>query len=107
MSVGMRVAEAIAPGNRAVSEVAREHGGSWPTAPKALVVAALRWLPQPTPTTRLGIYETRFRSVRRLSGDITWKRSDPWRASFVDCSPAATGSRLGLALGRTHRRLRA
>ena len=35
-----RVARAIAFGNRAVSEVAVEYGVSWPTAHKALVVAA-------------------------------------------------------------------
>jgi hypothetical protein len=56
-----RVAEAIAAGNRAVSEVAGEYGVSWPTAHRALITAAARWLPEPTPTTRLGIDETRFR----------------------------------------------
>ena len=37
-----RVAMAIASGNRAVSEVAGEYGVSWPTAHKALVVAATK-----------------------------------------------------------------
>ena len=32
--------EAIAAGNRAVSEVAGEYGVSWPTAHKALIAAA-------------------------------------------------------------------
>ena len=49
-----RVARAIASGNRAVSEVAGEYGVSWPTAHKALVVAATKWLPGPPPTSRLG-----------------------------------------------------
>jgi transposase len=49
-----RVAMAIASGNRAVSEVAVEYRLSWPTAHKALVVAATRWLPEPAPTRRLG-----------------------------------------------------
>ena len=53
-----KVAHAIAAGNRAVSEVAAEFEVSWPTAHKALVVAAARWLPEPAPTTRLGIDET-------------------------------------------------
>jgi transposase len=97
----IRVAEAIAAGNRAVSEVAAEYGVSWPTAHKALVVAAARWLPEPTPTTRLGIDETRFRSVRWLLDGITWKRSDPWLTSFVDCRVDGPGSLLGLAPGRT------
>jgi zinc-finger of transposase IS204/IS1001/IS1096/IS1165/Helix-turn-helix domain of transposase family ISL3 len=59
-----RVAIAIASGNRAVSEVAAEYGVSWPTAHRALVAAAARWLPEPEPTSRLGIDETRFSSVR-------------------------------------------
>ena len=32
---------------------------------------------------------------------ITWKRSDPWLTSFVDCSGDGPGSLLGLAPGRT------
>ncbi len=95
------MAEAIAGRNRAVSEVAGEYGVSWPTAHKALVVAAARWLPEPTPTTRLGIDETRFRSARWLLEGITWKRSDPWLTSFVDCSTDGPGSLLGLMPGRT------
>ena len=96
-----QLATAIAAGNRAVSEVAREYGVSWPTAHKALAAAAVGWLPEPTPTTRLGIDETRFRSVRWLLDGLTWKRSDPWLTSFVDCSADGPGSLLGLAAGRT------
>ena len=96
-----RVAMAIAAGNRAVSEVAGEYGVSWPTAHKALVAAAAKWLPEPTPTSRLGIDETRFRSVRWILDGIVWKRSDPWLTSFVDCSADGPGSLLGLAPGRT------
>ena len=66
-----RVAEAIAGSNRAVSDVAREYQVSWPTAHKALVSAAAAWLPEPEPTTRLGIDETRFRSVRWILNGIT------------------------------------
>ncbi len=96
-----KLARAIAAGNRAVSEVAGEFEVSWPTAHRALVVAAARWLPEPTPTSRLGIDETRFRSVRWLLDGVTWKRSDPWLTSFVDCSLDGPGSLLGLAPGRT------
>jgi transposase len=96
-----QLATAIAAGNRAVSEVAREYGVSWPTAHRALVAAAARWLPEPTPTTRLGIDETRFRSVRWLLDGVTWRRSDPWLTSFVDCSADGPGSLIGLAPGRT------
>jgi Transposase len=45
--------------------------------------------------------ETRFRSVRWILDEITWKRSDPWLTSFVDCSRDGPGSLLGLAPGRT------
>jgi transposase len=96
-----RAATAIAASNRAVADVAREYQISWPTAHQALVAAAARWLPAPAPTPRLGIDETRFRSVRWLLDGITWRRSDPWLTSFVDCSPHGPGSLLGLAPGRT------
>lgn len=96
-----RVATAIASSNRAVSDVAAEYGVSWPTAHQALIVAAARWLPTPTPTPVLGIDETRFRTVRWILDGISWKRSDPWLTSFVDCSVDGPGSLLGLAPGRT------
>ncbi len=96
-----KLAHAIAAGNRAVSEVAAEYAVSWSTAHRALVRAAAKWLPQPSPTSRLGIDETRFRSVRWLLDGVTWRRSDPWLTSFVDCSRDGPGSLLGLAPGRT------
>ena len=96
-----KLASAIAGSNRPVTDVAAEYGVSWPTAHKALVAAAAKWLPEPTPTTRLGIDETRFRSVRWILDGITWKRSDPWLTSFVDCTSDGLGSLLGLAPGRT------
>jgi hypothetical protein len=37
---------------------------SWPTARKALVAAAARWLTEPTPTTRLAIDETQAQAFR-------------------------------------------
>jgi hypothetical protein len=91
-----QLAQAIAWSNRAVSDVAAEPGMSWRTAHQAPVAAAARWLPEPEPTSRLGIDETRFGSVRWILDGITWKRSDPWLTSFVDCSGDA-GSMLGLA----------
>jgi len=96
-----KLAHAIAAGNRAVSEVAAEFEVSWPTAHKALIAAAAKWLPEPTPTSRLGIDETRFRSVRWLLDGIIWRRSDPWLTSFVDCSLDGPGSVLGLTPGRS------
>jgi transposase len=96
-----QVATAIAGGNRAVSEVAKEYRVSWPTAHRALVAAAVRWLPAPEPTQVLGIDETRSRSVRWILADQRWKRSDPWLTSFVDADPTRCGPLLGLAPGRT------
>ena len=60
----VQIASAIATSSRSVSDVAAEYGVSWPTAHKALVAAATRWLPEPEPTAVLGIDETGFRSVR-------------------------------------------
>ena len=65
------------------------------------MAAAARWLPEPEPTAVLGIDETRFRSVRWILDGITWRRSDPWLTSFVDCTPGRPGVLLGLAPGRT------
>lgn len=95
------VATAIASGNRAVSEVAAEYGVSWPTAHRALVAAAARWLPEPEPTRVLGIDETRARSVRWVLHDAGWRRSDPWLTSFVNADTTQPGLLLGLAPGRS------
>jgi hypothetical protein len=65
-----RAVMAIASSDRAVSDVTREFGVSWPTATKAPVVAAAKWLPEPAPTSRLGIDEIRFRSVRWILDGI-------------------------------------
>ena len=96
-----KLASAIAGSNRPVADVAAEYGVAWPTAHKALISAAARWLPEPEPTSRLGIDETRFRSVRWWLDGIIWKRSDSWLTSFVDCSSDGPGSLLGLAPGRS------
>ena len=95
------LAEAIASGNRAVDEVARAHGVSWPTANRALVAAAARWLPEPGPVRVLGIDETRARSVRWVMAEAGWKRTDPWLTSFVDADTTSPGRLLGLAPGRS------
>src|SRR5215217_1215811 len=100
-----RLAAAIAGSNRAVADVAAEHGVSWHTAHKALVAAAARWLPEPAPTRVLGIDETRARTVRwileEVGADRVWRRSDPWMTSFVDADPTRAGVLLGLAPGRS------
>src|SRR4051794_806631 len=102
------LAAAIAGSNRAVADVAAEHGVSWHTAHRALVAAAARWLPEPVPTRVLGIDETRTRTVRWIleeadAGQRVWRRSDPWMTSFVDvdADPARAGLLLGLAPGRS------
>jgi transposase len=100
-----QLAQAIAGSNRAVAEVAAEHGVSWHTAHRALIAAAARWLPEPTPTRVLGIDETRTRTVRWILEDVgahrVWRRSDPWMTSFVDADPTRAGLLLGLAPGRS------
>src|SRR5215213_4965480 len=100
-----RPAAAIAGSNRAVADVAAEHEVSWHTAHRALVAAAARWLPDPTPTRVLGIDETRTRTVRWFLEEVgaqrVWRRSDPWMTSFVDADPARAGVLLGLAPGRS------
>jgi transposase len=96
-----KLATAIATSNRAVADVAAEYGVSWPTAHKALVAAAARWLPEPPPTAVLGIDETRFRSVKWILDGTGWRRADPWLTSFVDCTPGRPGPLLGLAPGRS------
>ena len=74
---------------------------SWPTAHRALVAAAARWLPAPEPVRVLGIDETRARSVRWVLADAGWKRTDPWLTSFVDAGTTGPGRMLGLAPGRS------
>jgi transposase len=96
-----RLATAVAGSNRAVSDVATEHGVAWHTAHAALVAASARWLPAPAPTTVLGIDETRARSVRWILEPAGWRRSDPWLTSFVDADPNTNGRLLGLAPGRS------
>ena len=96
-----QVARAIAVSNRAVAEVGREYGVSWPTAHRALVAAATRWLPAPEPTPVLGIDETRARSVRWLLEPAGWRRSNPWMTSFVDARADRPGLLLGLTPGRS------
>ena len=91
----------IARSNRAVSDVAIEYDVAWATAHKALVGLAAALLPQPSPTTVLGIDETRARSVRWLLEPAGWRRCDPWLTSFVDADPTRPGCLLGLAPGRS------
>jgi transposase len=97
----LRVAEAVAGSNRAVSEVAAEYRLSWRTVHKAFLAASARWLPPPAPTRVLGIDETRARTVRWILADQGWRRSDPWMTSFVDADTTRPGLLLGLAPGRS------
>ena len=96
-----QLATSIAVSNRAVSEVAREYRVGWHTAHKALIAAAVSWLPAPAPTRVLGIDETRARTVRWVLADAGWRRTDPWLTSFVDADPGRSGPLLGLAPGRS------
>jgi transposase len=59
-----RVSAAVTATNRAVSEVALEHDIAWGTVHRILVAAAAQRLGLAAATTRIGIDETRARSVR-------------------------------------------
>jgi transposase len=97
----VKVASAVARTNRAVSDVAAEHGLSWWTVHRVLVAAAAAALPAPAPTAVLGIDETRTRRVRCLFEDGAWSRSDPWMTSIVDLDPSHRSAVIGLTPGRT------
>ena len=97
----LRLAQAVARSNRAVSEVAGEYRVSWRTVHKAFIVACADWLPPPAPTRVLGIDETRARTVRWILQDVGWRRSDPWMTSFVNADTTGAGLLLGLAPGRS------
>ncbi len=74
---------------------------------RAVVAELARRLPEPQPTTMVGIDETRARSVRWLVEDApdgrVWRRSDPWMTSIVDLDldldPTHPRGILGLAPG--------
>ena len=101
----VKVSAAVTTTNRAISEVAVEHGIAWWTVHRILVKAAADLLGQAEPTARIGIDETRTRRVRWLheqAGELfTWRRSDPWMTSIVDLDPTHPGGIIGLAAGRS------
>jgi len=85
------VAAVVMPTNRAVTEVAKDHGIAWGTVHCILVRAAADLLGQPAPTPMIGIDETRARSARwtqrereQVGGTtLTWRRSNPWMTSIA------------------------
>lgn len=94
--------EAAASGSaRSDSDVAREYGVSDWSVHKALVDKAVRLLAQPRPVRRLGLDETRTRSVRWVLDEAGWRRTDPWMTSFVDLDTGRPGGLLGLTPGRS------
>ncbi len=100
-----KVCAAVTTTNRAVSEVAKDHGIAWWTVHRILVKAAADLLGQATPTTMIGIDETRARSVRwiqeGIEQELTWRRSNPWMTSIVDLDRSHPGGIVGLAAGRS------
>ena len=89
---------------RALSDVAGEYGVSWWSVQRALVVAAVARTPTVlAPVRRLGLDETRARSLRwAFDPDIgKWRLSDPWMTSFVDLDTGRPGWLLGLTPGRS------
>jgi transposase len=101
----VKVCAAVTTTNRAVSEVAKDHGIAWGTVHRILVKAAADLLGQAAPTTMIGIDETRARSVRWIQEGLeqtsTWRRSDPWMTSIVDLDRSHPGGIIGLAAGRS------
>ena len=97
----VKVAAAVTTTNRAVSEVAKDHGIAWWTVHRILVKAAADVVGQAAPTSMIGIDETRARSVRWLREETNWRRSDPWMTSIVDLDPTHMGGIIGLAAGRS------
>ncbi len=96
-----KISQAVSTTNRAISEVSNEHGVAWWTVHRVLVGAAAEVLGPAESTSRIGIDETRARSVRWLLGEVGWRRSDPWMTSIVDLDPASRGGIIGLAPGRS------
>ena len=97
----VKITEAVTGTNRAMSEVAKDHGVAWWTVHRVLVAAAADLLGQAAPTSVIGVDETRARRVRWLMHDLVWRRSDPWMTSIVDLDPAGPGGIIGLAAGRS------
>jgi len=94
--------ESAASGSaRSCADVAREYRVSDWSVHKALVDKAIGLLAQPHPVARLGLDETRTRSVRWLLSEAGWRRSDPWMTSFVDLDTDRPGGLLGLTPGRS------
>jgi len=93
---------------RSCADVAREYGVSdWSVEAslrereRVLADAAERG-GLPVPVTRLGLDETRARSVRWFRDqDQAWQRTDPWMTSFVDLDCTQPRWLLGLAAGRS------
>ena len=101
----VKLCAAVTSTNRAVSEVATDHGIAWWTVHRILVKAAADVLGQAAPTSMIGIDETRARSVRWIcegvAKTVTWRRSDPWMTSIVDLDRSHPGGIIGLAAGRS------
>ncbi len=86
---------------RSCADVAREYGVSDWSVHKSLLDKAIGLLGEPHPVRRLGLDETRTRSVRWILAEAGWRRSDPWMTSFVDLDPGRPGGLLGLTPGRS------
>ena len=104
----LRRAAADAVANaRCVAELAGALRVSWPTVQRAVDVRARAVLGEPSPTPVVGIDETRFgrprwiRQVLPETGQVGWRRSDPWETGFVDL--AGGQGLLGQVSGRTSR----
>jgi transposase len=75
----VKVSAAVTTTNRAMSEVAKDHGIAWWTVHRILVKVAADVLGQAAPTTMIGIDETRARS---WSARRAWVRAGSGRATL-------------------------
>jgi transposase len=97
----VKIRQAVSTTNRAMSEVGKDYGVAWWTVHRVLVAVAADALEPATPTSTIGIDETRARSVRWFLAEVGWRRTDPWMTSIVDLDPASRGGIIGLAPGRS------
>lgn len=94
--------ESAASGSaRSCADVAREYGVSDWSVHKSLLRKAISLIGEPHPVRRLGLDETRARSVRWVLDAAGWRRTDPWMTSFVDFDTDRVGGLLGLVPGRS------
>lgn len=96
-----KLEEAASVSARSCADVAREYRVSDWSMHKCLLDKAISPIGEPHQVRRLGLDETRTRSVRWVLDQAGWRRTDPWMTSFVDLNTDHAGGLLGLIPGRS------